>query len=314
MTNYKYQIEHSVAVRSVFNRLIQQPDLESLELNKQIKDEKCHIYMICSRPRITINPKKLEIKADEISGSFIIDKGDIKEEIPFNVPNPPELAIKGYQLNFPYTDINLLNEKGEVVSSGKSALLFPRLQTKYNACLDLEVLYIGQAFGEGGDRLATDRLSSHSTLQKIYVDTITTFPNKDVWIILWKFEPYVISMMGGGFDKALIDFEGSLEHMNRVLESSITFDQQITFTEAALIRYFEPVYNKEYKTSFPSMSHSSYDQCYHLDINSVAFELDTRELFTQLYSPSITPSFWHNKHYPLYSAEIRKDMFRHFEV
>ncbi|MFP3386274.1 hypothetical protein, partial [Tritonibacter sp. SIMBA_163] len=91
--------------------------------------EKCHLYMICSRPRITINPKKLDINNERISGSFIIDKGEIKDEVPFNVANPPELNIKDYKLDFPYTNIDFLNEKGEVVSGGKSALLFPILQT-----------------------------------------------------------------------------------------------------------------------------------------------------------------------------------------
>ncbi|MFP3344470.1 hypothetical protein R0J87_18490, partial [Halomonas sp. SIMBA_159] len=80
--NYKYQIENSVAMRAVFHRLIQQPDLETLEIKKRVQGEKCHLYMICSRPRITINPKKLDINNERISGSFIIDKGEIKDEVP----------------------------------------------------------------------------------------------------------------------------------------------------------------------------------------------------------------------------------------
>lgn len=119
--------------------------------------------------------------------------------------------------------------------------------------------------------------------------------------------------MGSGFENALTDLQGSIEHLKDVYGSSINFDQQITFTEAALIKYFEPIYNKEYKTNFPSKFHSSYDQCYQLDINSVAFELDTSILFTQLFSNTINPSIWHNKHYPLYSEDNRKDMFKHFE-
>ncbi|WHY92747.1 hypothetical protein QNK12_04350 [Neobacillus cucumis] len=313
MSKYKYQIEHSVAMKGVFNRLLQQQDLENTDILEKVRGEQCHIYMICSRPRITFEPNNFNIGKEGVSGSFIIDKGEIKEEHPFSVPNPPNLSIKGYELKFPYTNIDFLNENRDVVSGGKSAFLYPRLQTKYNSCLDLEVLYIGQAFGGNGERLATDRLSSHSTLQKIYADTIASFPNKDVWIILWKFEPYIISMMGSGFENALTDLQGSIEHLNSVLGSSITFDQQITFTEAALIKYFEPKYNKEYKTNFPSRSHSSYDQCYQLDINSVAFELDTKNLITQLYSPTIKPSIWHSKHFPLYSEDIRKDMFKHFE-
>jgi len=313
LSNYKYQIENSVAMKAVFWRMLQQQDLYNPETLEKVRDEKCHIYMICSRPRISFNPNNFDIKTDSISGSFIVDKGELKEEHPFKVPNPPNLSITSYDLKFPYTDIDLLNKNGQIVSGGKSALLYPRLQTKYNTCLDLEVLYIGQAFGSNGERLATDRLFSHSTLQKIYAETIASFPNKDVWIILWKFEPYVISMMGSGFENALVNFDGSIDHLNNVLESSITFDQQITFTEASLIKYFEPIYNKEYKTNFPSKSHSSYDQCYQLDINSVAFELNTRKLITQLYSPSIKPSVWHNKHFPLYSKDTRKDMFKYFE-
>ncbi|WP_420768603.1 hypothetical protein ACNR9V_01065 [Parageobacillus thermoglucosidasius] len=313
MSKYKYQIENSVAMSARFARLLQQSDFENKEILNKVKDEKCHIYMICSRPRITFNPSNLKIEKDFVSGSFIVDKGEIKEEHFFKVPNPPNLAITSFEMEYPYSNINFLNNKGEIVSGGKAALLYPRLQKEYNSCLDLEVLYIGQAFGEEGERLATDRLASHSTLQKIYLDILTSCPNKDVWIILWQFEPYLISMMGSGFENALIDLDGSIDHFNSVLSSSITFDQQITFTEAALIRYFEPVYNKEYKTSFPSQSHSSYDQCYKLDINSVAFELDTIELITRLYSPVIAPSFWHTKHYPLYSEDIRKDMFKHFQ-
>lgn len=133
------------------------------------------------------------------------------------------------------------------------------------------------------------------------------------WKVLYEFEPYIISMTGSGFQNALFDLESSIEHFNSVLNSSITLDQQITFTEAALIRYFEPVYNSIYKTNFPLRSHSSYSQCYDLDVNSVAFELDTKSIITQLYSEKVTPSYFHTKSYPLHSKDKRRDMFEHFK-
>lgn len=309
--NYKYHVENTVTMRHSFNRLLQQQDFENADISRKLRSEQCHIYIICSRPRISLSPE-LNITEKEIKGDFIINKGEVQELHSFTVPNPPELEIKSYKLEYPFTDIDLINESGKVVSGGKAAYLYPKLQYEYNSCLDLEVLYIGQAFGSNGERLATDRLASHSTLQRIYSDTISTYPHKEVWITLWTFEPYIISMMGKGFENARSSFDESLTHLDTVLTNPITLDQQITITEAALIKYFEPVYNKEYKSNFPSNSHSSYDQCYDLDINSVAFELHTKDLLTRLYSSSVEPSFYHTKHYPLHNDNVRKDMFKHF--
>lgn len=305
----KYQIENMVAMRATYRAMVQQSDFRIPEVEKELKVNPCHIYMICHRPRISFNPSNVIINDKTISGSFFIDKGECKEEHHYEKPNPANLRIVNYSLEKPYTSIDLYNEEGRVVSGGKAAYLYPRMFNQYNECLDLEVLYIGQAFGHNGERLASDRLQSHSTLQEIYSDTMSRNPEKEVWLLLWQFEPYFISMLGAGFENALVGLDESIVHYNYVINSSISLDQQITFTEAALIKYFQPKYNKEYKTTFPSETHSSYDECYKLDVNAVGFELETVGIITRLYSPVVHPSFLHHKHFPLYTENTRRDMF-----
>lgn len=306
MSHRKYMIENTVAMRAVSWHMLQQQDLESQK--NSLKENPSHIYMICRRPRFSINPNNIIITPSTVKGSFFIDKGDHKEEHFYETPNKPELCIHSYSIKKPYTEIDFYNIYGQYISGGRASLLYPLLFNEYNENLDLEVLYVGQAFGEEGNRIAADRLQSHSTLQKIYCDTLNICPDKEIWLILWQFEPYIISI-AGGYGKADKGIDDSIEHYNTVVNSSISLDQQITITEAALIKYYQPYYNKEYKTSFPSSSHFSYDECYKLDINCVAFELNTAPLKTRLFSESVKPSVIHTKHFPLHTENERKDMF-----
>jgi len=308
MNPRKYMIENAVAMRAGFRVMLQQQDFENQDTINSLKETPCHIYMICRRPRFSFNHENIIITPSTVKGSFFINKGDHREEHSYETPNKAELCMHSYSIKKPYTEIDFYNKEGLCVSGGRASLLYTRLFPQYNESLDLEVLYVGQAFGEDGNRIAIDRLQSHSTLQKIYCDTLNLCPDKEIWLILWQFEPYVISI-AGGFGKAVNGIDESIEHYNTVVNSTISLDQQITITEAALIKYFQPNYNKEYKTSFPSSSHSSYDQCYKLDINCVAFELDTVCLKTRLFSDNVKPSIIHTNHFPLYSEIERKDMF-----
>ena len=64
----------------------------------------------------------------------------------------------------------------------------------------------------------------------------------------------------------------------------VTHAQMTTLYEAALIKYFQPEFNTEYKRGFPSKKHTSYNEISNTEFNRMAFELDTRELGVQLYS------------------------------
>jgi len=116
--------------------------------------------------------------------------------------------------------------------------------------------------------------------------------------------------MGSLLGKAKIGIDESINNFLNTVESTLPKDQQITITEAALIKYFQPKYNFEYKTNFPDKIHASYEVCYRLDLNSVAFELDTVSIVSRLHSASIEPSHIHLHQYFLHNEKERKDMFK----
>ena len=135
-------------------------------------------------------------------------------------------------------------------------------------------------------------------------------PTEDIWLILWQFNPYFISVLGATVNNPIIDMNESIDNYNRVVQSNVPKNQQITLTEAAMIRYFLPTYNKEYKTTFPDNSHASYRICFELDLNSVAFELDTLSIVTRLYSDDVEPAALHVKTYGLHDPNERQNLFR----
>jgi len=307
MSKAKYEIENNIAMKGTFHHLVQQIDFEMDEVKETLQSFPCHIYMVCSRPRITIDPKSIEITKDHYALTFLKHYPDTIYSERFEFKN--DKGFRKYELSSSCNRIRIFGDDGKVLSEGKTSLLYPFCISKYDNVLDLNVLYIGQAFGTDGKRLASDRLISHSTLQSIYCDFFDKRPTDEIWLILWQFEPYYMSMMGAPTKGANIGFEESYQQLEKVLKEDIPMDQKITITEAILIRYFSPLYNKEYKTTFPKNYHSSYDFCYKLDLNSASFELETKSFGTRLYSDVIRPNEFHIGMYPLHNQNERKDVF-----
>jgi hypothetical protein len=307
MAKAKYEIENSIAMKGTFHHLVQQVDFGIDEVRKVLKNHPCHIYMICSRPRITIDPKSIKINKENYSFTFIKHYKEKIIKVKCKFIN--KLNFCSYELSDSCNRISVFGDTGQLLSEGKTSLLYPFCIKKYDDVLDLNILYIGQAFGKEGERLASERLISHDTLQSIYSDFSDKKPTDEIWLILWQFAPYYISVMGAITNGASIGFDESYKQLEKILGENISFDQKITITEAILIRYFLPTYNKEYKTTFPNNYHSSYKFCYNLDLNSACFELGTKNLYTRLYSDSVEPNIFHVGMYPLHSEDERKNVF-----
>lgn len=304
----KYMIETAIALENSKSILVQQVDFEQPEVREQLESIPCHIYMICSRPRITLARDKIKISKDKYSLEFIKHYSDRIEK--YNCEFDNKLNFTDFELNSACNYVTMKNEFGESVSEGKTALLYANCISEYDKVLDFKVLYIGQAFGTNGSRMASDRLISHNTLQKIYSDASCNNPTDEIWLVLWQFQPYFFSVMGGhDAYNSILGLDESIENYNLVTSSDIPMDQQITITEAAMIKYFEPYYNTEYKTTFPSSSHASYEFCYKLDLNSVNFKIDTIELCTRLYSDKISSNHIHVKSFSLYNEALRENVF-----
>jgi hypothetical protein len=116
------------------------------------------------------------------------------------------------------------------------------------------------------------------------------------------------------FDGSVEDYGSTDEedkaHIRRVLNEPLTEQQMINFTEAALIKYFQPEYNKLFKDSFPNPAHSTYSECYDIDLNTVSVEFNTEALHFQLWSAAVEPRWTHLATFPLHSREERMYMFQ----
>ena len=292
--------------------LLQQEDLPELKnYNYFDKYNPCHIYFICKRPRISIDPNEFKVNETSIELNFKVQRQN--EFIPFKCycENPTETTNIRILSEYPYSKFQILAD--EELYTGGSVAHFLQ-QNDYRDYLDLEILYIGQSYGVEGARTAPDRLKSHSTLQSIYAESLTKNPDSEIWLILASFELILITVGYGKTIWSEEEIESDDTHRKNVINkfhtNNLNEQQQINFAEAALIRYFEPRYNFEYKASFPSPAHKTYSECYELDINAVNVELNTFEMLNCcFYSEKINRQPTHFAMFNLNSLEERKSMF-----
>ena len=268
-----------------------------------------HIYVIGRRPRITLNPQSVKVQPDRISGEFLKQVKGESITIPFNALNRLSTNSVRLKCEYPYTEFAFVDDQGKSILQGKSAMLLGVLGSEYWEHLDLEVLYIGQAYGKEGSRTAADRLKQHETLQGIYAEAIRRSPDQEVWIVVSEFEPLLLASIDGRSTEFTTTTEEDDEHIKTVTSTQITEQQMINFTEAALIKYFQPLYNKIFKDTFPNPAHSTYSECYDIDLNMVSVEFQTEVLRLRLWSEAVQPSWIHFCSFPLHSREERQYMF-----
>jgi len=293
----------------VFTQQQNLDDLSRPEVAERLQEEPCHIYMICRRPRISINPESFVASATSISLEFIVHSQDAVLRFPTTAENGFGTADLTLNSTYPH-NLFVINDANGKRLRAKSGLMAANLRvpgiSKY---LDLEVLYVGQAYGNDGSRTAPDRLKSHATLQAIYAEALAQSPDKEIWLILWSFSPMLISSIDGRWNKYLATNEEDDEHAEKVMEESITDQQKINFVEAALIKYFKPSFNVMFKNKFPSPAHATYSKCYELDLNHLIVELNTEHISAKIFSETVPPEWHHTLNFNLHSLEERRSMF-----
>lgn len=296
--------------------LLQQTELDMVaEQNYFDETSPCHIYFICKRPRITLDKDEFEATEEYLKFRFKIHRQETFESIDLKFQNSFKTNKITLKTDYPYNTFQLWRENEKMVSAKVSVFIQSAARYIENPdFLDLEILYIGQSYGVDGARTAPDRLKKHSTLQGIYAEAMAKNPDSEIWLALASFEQINIMMLDGrskfSDQEKEEDSKRFKEIFTKLNYEGISEQQKINFTEAALIKYFEPPYNKIYKDSFPNPAHSTYSECYDLDINSVCIELQTDELIEcQFYSEKIERAPWHMKDFLLKSKEERKSMF-----
>ncbi len=279
----------------------------------------CHIYMICRRPRVSIEPEKFKSNEEFIDLSFKIHNKDKFDLLELTVTNPFAPDLVELVTEYPYNTFILKSNDRSIKTKTVSFLQNIPSYAIGGQFLDLEILYIGQSYGVDGARTAPERLKKHETLQAIYAEALNKNPDQEIWLFLLSFDQVGITMFDGRTKFTDEEFEKdeprAKKFFNTIWNGGITEQQFINFTEAALIRYFQPPYNKEYKNTFPNPAHKTYIECYDLDVNSVCIEIGTSDAVNvMVYSETIERAPTHFGDFLLHNKNERKSMFDFFGI
>lgn len=321
---YKFGIEGFFNTYLSTFQVILGADLEAYsKQNDQCfnKENPCNIYFILKRPKVSINPKSFKSKGDIAFFDLIIHEksGPITANIELKLKDvKSKLKLK---CSYPYNIFSIFDKDGILLTARPGTLIdhVNDIEDIKNDKLDFEVLYIGQAYGKNGKRTALDRLMSHETLQKIYTHALTENPESDIWILLTNFS-VMSSLFCIGHGEIIQDLKGEKRDedlINHFLDNKglkLSERQIINLTEAALIKYFEPKYNVDFKNYFPYSKHKSYSEYYDLDVRAINIELDTTELNRKLFTENTGRLTNHTAMYELKNDNDRLSLIKHIPV
>lgn len=271
----------------------------------------CHIYLICERPVISFDKNDFSYDGKVITGSIIykLNGEDFREKFTHKFPLLDD-AIELKLSKYPHREIQTFNVNGECVRHlPASSVSFSHKPNANNHIFrKLKVLYVGQAFGSG-NRTAYERLKSHSTLQKILAEASYNSPDSEIFIITVEYAPYRLIASFDGISKGAIKGKSDSARFVSISDNPLKQREQISLAEAALIRYFQPHYNKIYKKKFPSTDLKVLNGCYKYDYSALFVEINTDELNLSLYSESISPAIHHIANIDLVDHESRSSFF-----
>jgi hypothetical protein len=254
----------------------------------------CHIYLIGYTPRI--NFVGAEQKGQCLLLSFEVLSA--KHVVEFALPEDVSLGVEG-ELYY------LSNCAGERFWPSETAM-----QARLAAVTDeikFEVKYIGQAYGKDGSRNAIDRLLKHETLQRIALKGVPE--GYRISLLLLAIEPKnqlitAINPFAKNKDDGGARIQNGLQKLFNTTE-----EERISLYEAALIRYFYPDFNKEFKDSFPSTNLKILRDCYEKDFSAVVAEICIDDLPFQLWSQTAEPKWYHVAQHDLHKSEERRMFF-----
>ncbi len=282
-----------------------------------------HLYMICTRPRISVNPDirlyrdRIEIEfrfvqethvesgvvslarnnvrnvtVDAITHARIVFEGDNAEQSRWHASLLYQSLVKS---------IAPENNAALVLDPERAGLSEKEVSDLARA--DLEVIYIGQSKGRDFDRTAISRLNGHEKWETFYRDIADRNPHREIWILLLsQSAPQHLNMTMPGVEGGDNDVKELIRRTKRPVQLNPL--DCLNFTEAALISYFRPRYNDKFrKAHFPSKKHESYERFFLEPVDVASIELETlRSMGFRLYSESVCPRAVHLKMWRFNSA------------
>lgn len=253
----QFSMEGATHLYSSFPAMLTPADLYRLKDNPAHKEAllACNVYLIARRPRIYIKPEGFALSGRTVTGEFLVQGEHGMTAVPFvyeisGSSIPDDVPIEDVAVALNGTSLVIMTPAGQQFVAVNAIIATARsLLTPQDT--DLEVLYVGQAIGRTKSRNALDRLLSHNKLQQILAETSTHFPEREVLLLLYRFEHgRTIISNGGDFNvEAQASDEQDSAHMDRLRSVRLNRKEVVSLAEAGLINYFKPYYNTLIKTS-----------------------------------------------------------------
>lgn len=275
--------------------------------------DKCHIYMIATRPQAYFKENEFTYENNVLSGSLFYKIEGNEHEIKFDGYKwLREREVVKTTCPYPHREICNYDENGNITTYVPASYLSMNINSDIKELACYDVLYVGQALGAQGNKSAFQRLQSHSTLQKILAKIHYNSPDKEIMILMYQFdhENMFTSMDGRAKD---VDQSDKNEHrLFNAVDNPPNKKQKIGLIEAGLIRYFQPEYNEMFKIKFPSVKHKTLQSCYKLDISGLIIEINTEHehLNYLLYSKKQNKRYHHIAQIDLVAQKNRMSFFQ----
>lgn len=273
--------------------------------------DRSHIYVVCRRPSLRFDPSTFTYSGEQAAGDLLYFVDGSENRVPFSIKFPLLDGATGAALSpYPHRELRTYDSQGNNVRYFPANVLSIREGQHLDRpeLANLEVLYVGQSFASG-NRSAFERLQSHSTLQKILAEASYENPDSEIFVATFVYEPYRVLTLFDGKAKGVISDDRDTNRFFSILDRPLKKSQQISLAEAALIRYFQPRYNKIYKTNFPSTKQKVLASCYELDFSGLTVEINTDELRFRLFSDSVEPAMHHISNIELFAHSDRAGFF-----
>jgi len=295
ISGLKFDTEHALAMYAYSHANLPAEYIYDDEMLKTLGDipKRCHIYMIGALPKVDV------VWVKQVEQKLIITM------IAYAKTHDIEIDLKpGETLKHDGSEWYIDNSAGERLGA-PDAMLMWYLHRKIG--LEFKVLYIGQAYGKDGERNALDRLRNHEKLQEIALKGVG--PQHRLQLLLIEVAPanQVITKMDPNAQRK--DQEGV--RLAAGLDKLFGTDEKerISLYEAAMIRYFQPPLNKEFKDSFPSTNMKLLNDCYEKDFAAVVAEFAFDDMPFYLCSEIVKPYDHHIAHFDLHDGAQRKAFF-----
>lgn len=232
-------------------------------------------YMICTINRLRIDPKSIRNEPDSIFFTIMeqVDDFNWKEHtvrIPSNLGgyhtimlvDGSEITLHVLQIDHKEIFANVLMFFEWIKLNKLFEFTGEKKMTDF---LKFNIEYIGQT------ELTNNhiRFHQHKQISTILGDANAKRAHKEVWIILYSFQPPIVQSLATPKHIGEFRFDG----LNGSLVKKLPKNEHKNLIEAVMIHYFQPRLNIHYKDNFPSDKHISYKYFYKQNISSVFVEL-----------------------------------------